>query len=528
MTARPDPGTFAHDAVLLRHESKGLLRFIACGSVDHGKSSLLGRLLYEARLVLDDQIETLRKDTRQHGGTAGELDFSLLFDGLAAEREQKITIDLAYRFFATGKRKFIVADAPGHEQYTRNMATGASTADLALILVNAQSGLTQQTRRHALIASTLGVRHIVVAVNKMDLVDWSQAAYAAIERDFRAFADRLDDVSIIFIPTSARGGDNVVNRSTHMDWYRGQTLLETLETVDVAPRAAQQAFRMAVQWVNRPTAEFRGYCGLIASGEVRPGMEICVLPSGQRTRIDRIVTATGELACAGTGQSVTLTLTEDFDVSRGDMIVDAAAPAAVSDRLDARIFWMGQGTLAAGGRYLIKLGTASAAATVTGSLRLIDLGRDAAPATVDRLLTNEFGLCRLEIDRPLAVDRYDQNRETGSFILIDPESHDTVAMGLVENTVTTTAIGTSSGSRFASSALQRLARLLGTRESHARSIAKAVSWRATGSLDTFIVSFVITGNTLIAGSIAATEIATKILLYYFHERGWALVPWGHR
>jgi len=526
MTARPDPGTFTRDAALFRHESKGLLRFIACGSVDHGKSSLLGRLLYEAKLVLDDQIETLRKDTRQHNGAADDLDFSLLFDGLAAEREQKITIDLAYRFFATEKRKFIVADAPGHEQYTRNMATGASTADLALILVNAQSGLTQQTRRHALIASTLGVHHLVVAVNKMDLVDWSQAAYAAIERDFRAFADRLGDVSITFIPTSARGGDNVVNRSTHMDWYRGPTLLEKLETVDVTPRAAQQAFRMAVQWVSRPTAEFRGYCGLIAGGEVRPGMEVCVLPSGQHTRIDRIVTATGELARARTGQSVTLTLADDVDVSRGDMIVDAAAPATVSDRLDARIFWMGQGTLAPGGRYLIKLGTAGAAATVTGPMQLIDLGRDAAPAPVDRLMINEFGLCRLQIDRPLAADRYDQNRETGSFILIDPESHDTVAMGLVENAIAPAMPSTSKGNWFARSVLSRLERILGTRESHARSIAKAVSWRVTGSFDTFIISFIITGNTAIAGSIAAIEITTKILFYYFHERIWALVPWG--
>ncbi len=528
MTVRPDPKSFGTEAALLRHEDKQLLRFIACGSVDHGKSSLIGRLLYEAKLVLDDQIETLRKDSRHHGGTDDELDFSLLFDGLAAEREQKITIDLAYRFFATEKRKFIVADAPGHEQYTGNMATGASTADLALILVNAQSGLTQQTRRHALIAGALGVRHLVVAVNKMDLVGWSQAAYAAIERDFRTFADRLGDVSITFIPTSARGGDNVVNRSTHMSWYHGQTLLEKLETVDVAPRAARLAFRMPVQWINRPTAEFRGYCGLIAGGEVRPGMEVYVLPSGQRTRIDRIVTATGELDCGSAGQSVTLTLTDDIDVSRGDMIVDAAAPAVVSDRFDARIFWMGQGTLAAGSRYHIKLGTAGAAATVTGPLRRIDLGRDAESTPTDCLLTNEFGLCRLQIDRPLAADCYEENRETGSFILIDPESHDTVAMGLIENPATPAAAPARSENRFMHSMLARLARWLGKRESHARSVAKAISWRVTGSLDTFIVSFVITGNTLIAGSIAATEIATKILLYYFHERIWALVPWVHR
>jgi bifunctional enzyme CysN/CysC len=271
-----DPKALVRDAVIstqevrILHESKSLLRFIACGSVDHGKSSLLGRLLFDAGLVLDDQIDTLRKDTGQLTGAVEDLDFSLLFDGLAAEREQKITIDLAYRFFATEKRKFIVADAPGHEQYTRNMATGASTADLALILVNAQSGLTQQTRRHALIAATLGVRHLVVAVNKMDLVDYSQSTFDAIQTEFGQFSDRLGNVTITYIPVSARAGDNVVKRSPHMGWYRGPTLLDKLETVDVTPRAANQAFRMAVQWVSRPTPEFRGYCGLIAGGEVRP------------------------------------------------------------------------------------------------------------------------------------------------------------------------------------------------------------------------------------------------------------------
>jgi sulfate adenylyltransferase large subunit len=527
MNVLADPAVLARDAVLYNHENKSLLRFIACGSVDHGKSSLLGRLLFEAKLVLDDQIETLRRDTAQHGGAEGDLDFSLLFDGLAAEREQKITIDLAYRFFATEKRKFIVADAPGHEQYTRNMATGASTADLALILVNAQAGLTQQTRRHALIAATLGVRHLVVAVNKMDLVDWSQSAFDAIQREFRGFAGRLGAVSLTFIPTSARRGDNVVNRSAHMAWYRGPTLLEKLETVDVTPPAAQQAFRMAVQYVSRPTADFRGYCGLIAGGEVRPGMEVIVQPSGQRTRVASIVTAEGELARAGVGQSVTLTLTDDVDVSRGDLIADAAAPAAVSDRIDARIFWMGQGTLAPGSRFHIKLGTASAAATVTGPMHLIDLGQDAAAAPVDRLMGNEFGLCRLDIDRRLATDRYDQNRETGSFILIDAETHDTVAMGLVETAVAPQAAEPQKRG-FVASLFTWVTRLFGKSETHGRSIAKAVSWRATGSVDTFVISWVVTGNTTIAGWIAVTEIVTKILFYYFHERVWALVPWGRR
>ena len=432
MNVPVDHKALARDAVIYHHESKGLLRFIACGSVDHGKSSLLGRLLFDAGLVLDDQIEALRKDTGQLIGPVEDLDFSLLFDGLAAEREQKITIDLAYRFFATETRKFIVADAPGHEQYTRNMATGASTADLALILINAQSGLTQQTRRHALIAATLGVRHLVVAINKMDLVGCSQGAFDAIETEFRKFSDRLGDVNITFIPVSARGGDNVVRRSASMAWYRGPTLLEKLETVDVTPRAAHQAFRMAVQWVSRPTPDFRGYCGMIAGGEVRPGMDIVVQPSGQRTRIDQIITADGALDRASAGQSVTLTLADNVDVSRGDLIADASKPAHVSDRLDARIFWMGQGTLAPGGRYHIKLGTASAAAVIAGPMQLIDLAQDAAVKPVDRLMSNEFGLCRLELDRPLAADGYDDNRDTGSFILIDAETHDTVAMGLIE------------------------------------------------------------------------------------------------
>jgi sulfate adenylyltransferase large subunit len=521
-----NPAVLERDAVIYNHEAKSLLRFIACGSVDHGKSSLLGRLLFDARLVLDDQIETLRKDSGQLTGAEEDLDFSLLFDGLAAEREQKITIDLAYRFFATEKRKFIVADAPGHEQYTRNMATGASTADLALILVNAQSGLTQQTRRHALIAATLGVRHLVVAVNKMDLVDYSATAFAAIEGDFRAFADRLGDVELTFIPVSARKGDNVVNRSAAMAWYRGPSLLDKLETVDVSPRVATP-FRMAVQWVSRPTPDFRGYCGLIAGGEVRPGMEIIVQPSGQRTRIDQIITSGGALASATVGQSVTLTLTDDVDVSRGDLLADAGKPAQVSDKLTARIFWMGQGTLAPGGRYHIKLGTASAAAHIAGPMHLIDLAEDAAVKPVDLLMSNEFGLCTLELDRPLAADRYDQNRETGSFILIDAESHDTVAMGLIENAVTAKAQAPVRTSIIGHVAV-RVARLFGANESHSRSIAKALSWRATGSIDTFLVGWLITGNAAIAGSIAGTEIATKIALYYFHERIWALVPWGRR
>ncbi|MCX7298210.1 MAG: GTP-binding protein [Hyphomicrobiales bacterium] len=516
-----DPAAIARDAVLYEHEHKSLLRFIACGSVDHGKSSLLGRLLFDAGLVPDDQIETLRKDTGRLTGPEDTLDFSLLFDGLAAEREQKITIDLAYRFFATRKRKFIVADAPGHEQYTRNMATGASTAELALLLINAQSGLTQQTRRHALIAATLGVRHLVVAVNKMDIIGYSKDSFAAIERDFRDFAERLGDVELTFIPVSAKKGDNVVHRSKAMDWYRGPTLLEKLETVDATPRASETPFRMAVQWVSRPTADFRGYCGLIAGGDVVPGLEIVVQPSGQRTRIKEIITANGVLDRAGIGQSVTLTLTEDVDASRGDIIADATAPATVSDRFDARIFWMGQGTLAPGGRYHIKLGTAKAAARIAGPIKLIDLADDAALKPADSLLNNEFGLCTLELDRPLAADRYDDNRDTGSFILIDAETLDTVAMGLIEGATS------SAPNKTVSSKIEERTHLFGTPRKR-RSFAKAVIWRTAGSVATFAIAYYITGNAHLAASITAAEITVKFALYYFHERAWALVPWGRR
>jgi sulfate adenylyltransferase large subunit len=525
MNVLTDPNTFTRDSIRY-HENKSLLRFIACGSVDHGKSSLLGRLLYEAKLVPDDQLATLRDDSRRYGSRE-ELDFSLLLDGLAAEREQKITIDLAYRFFATEKRKFIVADAPGHEQYTRNMATGASNADLALILVNAQTGLTQQTRRHTLITTTLGVRNLIVAVNKMDLVNWSQAAFATIEEKFRTFAKGLGPISIVFIPTSAREGDNVVNRSNHMDWYRGPTLLEQLETVDVSSQTAERQFRMPVQWVNRPSPDFRGYSGLIAGGHIHVGMEVRILPSGQSTRIAQIVTASGENARGDAGQSVTLTLTDDIDVSRGDMIVGVQAPTMVTDRIEARVFWMGQGTLSPGNRYRIKVSTASAAATVAGPVRLIEFGNDKEPSQADRLMSNEFGLCQLQLDRPLAMDRYAANRDTGSFILIDPESHDTVAMGLVENKTPST-ITSARFNALAGPLLRRLASLMGTHESHARSIAKAVSWRITGSVDTFVISFAITGSTGLAGTIAGTEVITKILFYYFHERLWALIRWGHR
>ena len=428
MTARPDPNTF--DSFLCRHEQKGLLRFIACGSVDHGKSTLVGRLLYEAGLVLEDQLTSLATESRKHGTVGDDLDFALVLDGLAAEREQKITIDVAYRFFTTERRKFIVADAPGHERYTRNMATGASNADLALIVVNADAGLTRQSRRHSWIVATLGVRRVVLAVNKMDLTDWSQESFRSIEADFRAFARDLDIDEIVCIPTAARNGDNIVHRSNNMPWYGGPTLLEHLEQVDVTSPPAD-VFRMPIQWVNRPDADFRGYSGLIAGGEVFAGMPVQILPSGETTRIERIVTFDGDLPRASAGQAVTLTVQDDVDASRGDMIAATAHAPLVTDVLSARIIWMDRNPLVSGRTYLLKLATCTVKAAVAPKLRAVDLDTRATVA-VDQLALNDIGHCVLLLDRPIAVDPYARCKDTGSFILIDRETCETVGMGLVE------------------------------------------------------------------------------------------------
>jgi sulfate adenylyltransferase large subunit len=520
MIAGSELAPFSLEGFVARQESKNLLRFIVCGSVDHGKSTLMGRLLYESKLLFDDQIDALAKVSHSHGTQDGDLDMALILDGLAAEREQKITIDVAYRFFTTERRKFIVADAPGHEQYTRNMATGASTADLALLVVSAETGLTVQTKRHVLIVSALGVRQIVVAVNKMDLVGWSQSKVTVLESEFRAFVKDLDFDEIAFVPVAAANGDNVVSRSDQMDWYRGLTLLEHLEQVQIAPKSQGSTFRMPVQWVNRPHPDFRGYSGLVASGEVHPDMPVQILPSGQWARIERIVTADGDLDHAVAGQAVTLTLAGEVDASRGDVIAEIGETAPVTNRVRACLVWMGEVPLTASKPYLFKLAACTATAVLKPGLCVVDLDtRKSTPA--DRLPINSIGTGILELDRRIAVDRYVDNKETGSFILIDPESYDTVGMGMVNEVLQAESQGQA---RIGGA----IAELIRSTESHARSIAKAASWRMTGSLDTFIIAAFVTGSAKTGGAVALIEIFTKTILYYCHERIWILIPWGKR
>ncbi|MEQ9126120.1 MAG: sulfate adenylyltransferase subunit CysN [Alphaproteobacteria bacterium] len=413
------------------HEEKGLLRLLTCGSVDDGKSTLIGRLLYDTKLLFDDQLRSLERDSRVHGTVGDDLDFALLVDGLEAEREQGITIDVAYRFFATDKRKFIVADTPGHEQYTRNMATGASTADLAVLMIDARKGVLTQTRRHAYIAQLLGVRHVVVALNKMDLVGFSEATFEKIVADYRAFADDFAHQSLVFIPMSARFGDNVTRRSEATPWYDGPTLLEHLETVEVAGWRAHQPFRMAVQWVNRPNLDFRGFAGTIASGAVRPGDEIAVAVSGQKARVARIVTADGDLDVAGAGEAVTLTLDREIDVSRGDLLAPADARPEVSDQFACHVIWMHEDALMPGRSYLLKSGARTVGATVTEIKHRIDVNSFQHLAAKS-LGLNEIAVCNIATQGAIAFDPYERNPETGAFILIDRMTNATVAAGMID------------------------------------------------------------------------------------------------
>jgi bifunctional enzyme CysN/CysC len=418
-------------AYLQRHETKGLLRFITCGSVDDGKSTLIGRLLHDTQLLLDDQVAALEADSRRHGTQNGELDFALLVDGLAAEREQGITIDVAYRFFGTERRKFIVADCPGHEQYTRNMATGASTADLAVVLVDARKGLLTQTRRHSYIVSLLGIRHVVLAVNKMDLVGYDQAVFDAIVDGYRELAAQLGIPHVQAIPLSALKGDNMISGSAAMPWYKGLSLLEHLEAVQVEPASADAAFRLPVQWVNRPNQDFRGFAGTVVGGRVSVGDEVAVLPSGRRSTVSRIVTADGDLAAAVDGQAITLTLADEVDASRGDVIAAASDPPEVADQFAAHLLWMGDERLLPGRPYLLKLGSRTIGASVTEIKHKVDVNTQDHLAA-KHLDLNEVAYCNLHLDQAIVFEPYARNRALGSFILIDRQTNATVAAGTLD------------------------------------------------------------------------------------------------
>ena len=419
------------EAYLDAHERKTLLRFITCGSVDDGKSTLIGRLLYESKLVFEDHMAALEADSRVHGTQGEELDLALLVDGLAAEREQGITIDVAYRFFTTERRTFIVADTPGHEQYTRNMVTGGSTADLAVILVDARKGVLTQTKRHSFLVSLLGIREVVLAVNKLDLVGYDRAVFDAIERDYREFSSGLGVSSITAIPLSALAGDNVVAPSANTPWYTGPSLLELLETVVIDDGVADRPFRMPVQWVNRPDLDFRGYAGTVVGGTVRPGDELQVLPVGSTARVERIVTGDGDLEQAEPGQAVTITLDVDIDVSRGDVLAAADRPAGVADQFEAHIVWMNDRELMPGRPYGIKLGARSAVTTITNIKHRINVNTlERSAATT--LAMNEIGVCTISVDRPLPFDPYAENRDTGGFLVIDRLTNVTVGVGLID------------------------------------------------------------------------------------------------
>jgi bifunctional enzyme CysN/CysC len=419
------------EAYLKAHEIKTLLRFITCGSVDDGKSTLIGRLLYESQMLFEDQLAQLEADSKRVGTQGGDLDFALLVDGLAAEREQGITIDVAYRFFATDRRKFIVADTPGHEQYTRNMVTGASTADAAVILVDARRGVLTQTRRHSYLVSLLGIRHVVIAINKMDMVDYSRERFDRIEADYRAFAHRIGLADFTCVPLSALRGDNIIERSPRTPWYQGSTLLGWLETVQVdQDRLRATPFRLPVQWVNRPNLDFRGFCGTIASGAISRGDRIRVLPSARTSHVAGIFGPQGETETAGAGESVTITLADEIDASRGDVITAANAPAEVAELFEATVIWMNDEPLLRGRSYLMRVGTRTVNATVAPIKYRVDVNT-LEHLAAETLALNEIGVCELELDRAVAFDPYAENRATGSFILIDRISNDTVGAGLL-------------------------------------------------------------------------------------------------
>jgi bifunctional enzyme CysN/CysC len=418
-------------AYLQQHQHKSLLRFITCGSVDDGKSTVIGRMLYEAKMLFEDQLVAIEADSKKWGTQGGDIDFALLVDGLAAEREQGITIDVAYRYFSTERRKFIVADTPGHEQYTRNMVTGASTADVAIILIDARKGVLTQTRRHSFLVSLIGIRKVVLAVNKMDLMDYSHQVFDRIVAQYADFARQIGLQDITAIPLSALKGDNMLHPSPRTPWYHGPTLMGYLETVEVDEVRQQNGpFRLPVQWVNRPNLDFRGFAGTIASGSVKQGDRIRVQPSGRESTVARIVTAQGDLPLAVAGQSITLTLADEVDVSRGDVISMAAKPAEVADQFEATLVWMAEQPMYPGRPYLMKLGTRTVNATITEPKYRVNVNT-LEHLAAKQLELNEIGEVNLALDRPVAFDPYQVNREMGSFILIDRMNNNTVGAGML-------------------------------------------------------------------------------------------------
>lgn len=419
-------------AYLAQHERKELLRFLTCGNVDDGKSTLIGRLLHDSKMIYEDHLEAITRDSKKSGTTGDDVDLALLVDGLQAEREQGITIDVAYRYFSTAKRKFIIADTPGHEQYTRNMATGASTCDLAIILVDARYGVQTQTKRHSFITSLLGIKHIVVAINKMDLMGFDQSVFEGIKADYLAFAERIElqPTSLHFVPMSALKGDNVVNRSERAPWYEGQSLMEILESVEIAGDRNFDDLRFPVQYVNRPNLNFRGFAGTLASGVVRKGDEVVVLPSGKRSTVKSIVTFDGELEQATPGEAITLTLEDEIDVSRGDMLVHADNRPRIADSFDAMLVWMAEEPMLPGKKYDIKRATSYVPGSIASITHRVDVNTlEHGPAS--SLQLNEIGRIKVALDAPIALDGYAQNRTTGAFIIIDRLTNGTVGAGMI-------------------------------------------------------------------------------------------------
>lgn len=434
MTALGKIDTSVFTEYLATHEKKTLLRFLTCGSVDDGKSTLIGRLLYDTKLIFEDQLAGLEKDSKRFGTVGEEIDLALLVDGLQAEREQGITIDVAYRFFTTEKRKFIVADTPGHEQYTRNMATGASNADLAVILIDARKGILTQTRRHSFIVSLLGIKHVVLAVNKIDLMDYSQAVFERIVREYNDFAAGFGFESLKAIPLSARFGDNVLERSPNMPWYDGPTLVDHLETVEIERNLWEKPFRLPVQWVNRPDLNFRGFSGTIASGVLRPGDDILVAASGKTSKVKAIVTYDGELAVAGADEAVTVTLEDEIDISRGDVLTSPSARPEVGDQFQASLIWMNEDELLPGRPYLLKIGAKTVSATITDIKHKTDVNSFEKLAA-KTLKLNEVATVNIATQSPIAFDPYEDNRATGAFILIDRISNLTLGAGLIDHSL---------------------------------------------------------------------------------------------